>query len=117
MSYLEELKAKYPGIVPFEEDDDQWFNLGLDALRASRLPLAEEYFGKLCLAQPGHHDGYEGLACTFYQKKEQKKAEFFMQKALEKARKFLEDDSIDIEIIEEMQEKYERILRGKPVDP
>ena len=115
MEYMDELKKKYPGIVPFKEEDDEWENKGFEALNLNNTARAEEYFGKLCLSQPKHHSGFEGLAYTFYLSKDFEKASLFMTEAIAIAKKFLEDDSIDIEVIEEMEENYSNILNRKPL--
>jgi len=115
MKYLKELKKKYPGIEPFNEEDDEWEKKGFEALNADKYESAEAYFGKLCLSQPKHHSGFEGLAYTFYLLKDFEKALFFMDKAIAIAKSFLKDDSIDIEVIEEMEENYSNIKNRNPL--
>ena len=73
------------------------------------------HFGKLCLSQPKHHSGFEGLAYTYYYIHEYDRAESFMRKAIEIAKTFLIDESIDIEVILEMEENYSNILNRKPL--
>ncbi|OQA91001.1 MAG: Tetratricopeptide repeat protein [Elusimicrobia bacterium ADurb.Bin231] len=103
MDYLEEIKKKYPDIVAFKEDDDNWENLGFSAMKNENYNEAQEFFEKLCLSQPKHHAGYEGLAYVHYKKHNQVKALWFMDKAISLVKEFLKDNSIDIEVVEEMK--------------
>jgi len=115
MDYLEELKKKYSYIVAAEEDDDDWENAGYDFLKARKLKLAEDVFSKFCLSQPTYHGGYEGLAYTYYNLGLTARALYFMEKALVLAREFLKDDSIDIEVIEEMEANLESMKKGQKI--
>jgi tetratricopeptide (TPR) repeat protein len=104
MDLLKQIEKRFPKIIPFEEDDFDWANEGYDALKAENYSLAEEIFGKLTLSQPNHHDGFEGLAYTCYVQNLKDEAIVLFTLALEKAKEFLEDQSIDIEVIDEMEE-------------
>lgn len=115
MYYLKVLKAKYPEVTAFEEDDDYWDTYGFEALKKKNYELAEMYFGKLCLSQPKHHSGFEGLAYTYYLIRDFDKAESFMKRAIEIAKTFLIDESIDIVVIQEMEENYSNIVSRKPL--
>jgi hypothetical protein len=47
MDYLIEIKNKYPKIVKYEEDDFEWYNIGLDYLEVKEyqkaLPFLRNY--------------------------------------------------------------------------
>ena len=113
MNYLDEIKKKYPKIKAFEEDDEEWENLGYLFFKNEEYSRAEEYFSKLCLAQPEHQGGYEGLAYTYYSLRKKEKALWFMEEALHLAKKFLEDDSIDEEVIEMMEQNLKNIKNNE----
>ena len=67
--YLEQIKQQYPDIRPYREEEDlEWWNQGLDLIKAGRLDEAEEIFKKLVLAQPEHSDGFNGLGLVYENK-------------------------------------------------
>ncbi len=112
--YISEIRKEFPYIKPFEEEDeDIWYERGYKFLEEGKLEEAEKNFKKLLLAQPEHHDGYEGLAYTYYKSGAKEKALWFMEKAVEIAKTFLKDDSIDIEVIEEMEDNLRRMKEEK----
>ncbi|MFH1761150.1 MAG: SEC-C metal-binding domain-containing protein [bacterium] len=108
--YLAELKAKYPDAELYGREDENWNNDGQDFLKAGDFEKAETIFGKLVVSQPGHHDGYQGLAQTYFKTGQKDKAVWFIEKAVFIAREFLESGSIDMEVIEEMERMREIIL-------
>ena len=111
--FLKQLQKEMPYIKAFEEEDDTWCEEGYDFLEKGEFLRAEKKFKELILAQPEHHDGYEGLAYTYYKSGAKEKALWFMEKAVEIARTFLKDDSIDIEVIEEMEDNLRRMKEEK----
>lgn len=115
MSYLDEIRSRYPEIKAFSEDDDDWENEAYSLLNQKKFPDAQAVFERLILSQPEHQAGFEGLAYVCYYLKDQEKALWFMDKALELAEKFLEDDSIDQEVIDEMKMNRDNIAHGKPL--
>jgi len=113
INYIAEIKNEFPGLKEGEEDDDNWGNEGFDFLKKQDYAKAEIKFKMLTQSQPNHHEGFEGLAYLYYEVGEKKRASWFMQKAIKIARKFLEDDSIDIEVIEEMEGNLRAIKTSK----
>ncbi len=63
--YLEEIKREIKYIKPFEEDDLEWYDQGLELLEKKRCAKAEKKFKELIISQPEHFDGYEGLARAY----------------------------------------------------
>jgi len=96
--YLEQIKQQYPDIRPYEEEDDlEWWNQGLDMIKAGRLDEAEEIFKKLALAQPEHSDGFNGLGLVYEKKGDQPKAALFLQEAISRAEQMVKDGDMDVE--------------------
>ena len=112
-NYIAEIQKEFPGLKEGKEDDDDWGSEGFDFLKIQDHQKAEIKFKKLTQSQPNHHEGFEGLAYLYYEVGEKKKATWFMQKAIKIAKKFLEDDSIDIEVIEEMENNLRAIKTSK----
>ncbi len=111
-NYKNEIRREFPEIRPFAElEDFKWESDASRYLDNQNYKKAEKLYKKLCLAQPNHHSGFEGLADVYNKLGEGHKAEWFMKEALKRARAFLKDDSIDIEIIENMERKYEKIKK------
>lgn len=110
---FKEIKREIDDIVPFEEDDDEWQAEGYCFLKGKRFKHAERKFQELIAAQPNHHDGYEGLGFVYNAMGKKDKAIFFMRRAVEIARSFLEDDSIDVEVISEMEDNLNSIKEDK----
>ena len=113
MDYLLEIKKQFPKIKPYQENDWEWENEAKEFLRKGELEKAENLYKKLCLSQPEHHAGFEGLAYTYLAKNETRKASWFMQEAIKRAEEFLKDNSIDIEVIDEMRHALKKIKEEK----
>ncbi|MDO9536383.1 MAG: hypothetical protein Q7J85_13905, partial [Bacillota bacterium] len=111
---MENIKKEFPHIQPFSGDLD-WQNQAFSFLEEQDYDEAEVLFKKICLSETNHHDGFEGLAYVYYVKGEFEKAEWFMQEALKRASKFLDDDTIDPEEIEEMKNSFQRLMDRKPL--
>ena len=112
-NYLDQIKKEFPGIVPFEDaDDENWENEGYNFLKYNEYKKAENKFKKLILSQPNHHGGFEGLSQVYLKIGKYQEAIWFMEEAVKRARKFLEDDSLDIEVIDEMEDKL-KTMREK----
>ena len=108
--YLQQIKKEFPEIKAYSERKDIiWENKANQYLQQKEYKKAEKLYKKLCLAQPKHHGGFEGLAEVYYNTDQPEKAEWFIKEALKRARKFLEDNSIDEEMIEILEEKYNKI--------
>ncbi len=109
MDYLREIKKEFPKIKAHMENDFDWVNEASELVTKRKLKEAETIYKKLCLSQPEHHSGFEGLAEIYAMRNQKSKAVWFMKEAIERAKKFLEDDSIDQEVIDEMEEKCRKI--------
>ena len=114
--FLKQLQKEIPYIKAFEEEDDTWCEEGYDFLEKREFLRAEKKFKELIPAQPEHHDGYEGLAAVYYTQGKVQEAIMLMEEAVKIARSFLEDDSIDIEVIEEMEDNLKRMKEAKPLN-
>jgi len=89
--FLGELKQRHPNIRAHEEDDDDWWQEGMRMLRSGDLEGAEKKFEQLILAEPEHHDGYEGLALIYQSKGRRKEALLLIEHALTLAKGFFEE--------------------------
>jgi tetratricopeptide (TPR) repeat protein len=113
--FLTELKKTHPNIRAHEEDDDDWWQEGMGMLRSDDLDGAEEKFEQLILAEPEHHDGYEGLAVVYRRKGRKDEALLLIEHALTLARGFFEEGTLDQEILDKMEEEKRKILNMKEV--
>lgn len=99
---LYELHSEIPHIRAHWEEDDLWAAEGTDFLKAGEYKKAERKFKELILAQPDHHDGYEGLALVYCQMGKQKEARILINEAMRLARGFLENGSLDQDVLDEI---------------
>ncbi len=97
------MRGRHPKIRAHREEDEEWYNEGLDLLEAGRVGLAENKFQKLILSQPKHFDGYEGLAQVYVKTDRRNEARLLMDYALELAAVFIAEDSLSPETFERMQ--------------
>jgi tetratricopeptide (TPR) repeat protein len=111
--FLGELKQRHPNIRAHQEDDDDWWREGMRMLRSGDLEGAEKKFEQLILAEPEHHDGYEGLALVCQSKGREKEALLLIEHALGLAKGFFEEGSLDQEILDEIEEEKRKILEMK----
>lgn len=111
--FLAELKQRHPNIRAHEEDDDDWWQEGMRMLRSDNLEGAEKKFEQLILAEPEHHDGYEGLALVCQHRGRKDQALLLIEHALTLARGFFEEGTLDQEILDEMEEEKREILDMK----
>jgi tetratricopeptide (TPR) repeat protein len=74
------------------------------------LEGAGRKFEQLILAEPEHHDGYEGLAVVYQRKGRKEEALLLIEHALTLARGFFEEGTLDQEILDEMEEEKRKIL-------
>ena len=109
---IEQIKKEFPHIRPFEEDDLEWWNEGLDRINAGDLDQAEEIFKKLTLSQPNHSDGFEGLAKVYTQKADRPQAEFFLREAIRRAELMVKDGSMDPTLLEKLRTDLDRLLQS-----
>jgi len=111
--FLTELKKRHPNIRPHEEDDDDWWQEGMRMLRSGDLEGAEKKFEQIILAEPEHHDGYEGLALVCRERGKKDQALLLIDYALVLATGFFEEETLDQEILDEMEEEKRKILDMK----
>ena len=112
MDYFEEIKREFPKVKAYNENDRSWEKEGYTLLKKRNLQGAEHLFKKLCLSQPDHHAGFEGLAYTYMLEDEKIKAEWFMKEAIRRARQQLKDNSVEESAIEEMEDNLSKIING-----
>lgn len=105
-----ELKQRHPNIRAHEEDDDDWWQEGMRMLRSGDLEGAEKKFEQLILAEPEHHDGYEGLALVCRERGKKNQALLLIDYALALATGFFEEGTLDQEILDELEEEKRKIL-------
>ena len=111
--FLVELKQRHPNIRAHEEDDDNWRQGGMKMLLSDDLEEAEKTFEQLILAEPEHHDGYEGLALVCQHRGRKDQALLLIEHALTLARGFFEEGALDQEILDEMEKEKREILDMK----
>ena len=104
------LKQKHPNIRAHEEDDEDWWQQGMNMLISDDLEEAEKTFEQLILAEPEHHDGYEGLALVYLHRGNKERALFLIEHALTLARSFFEKGTLDQEILDDMEGEKKEIL-------
>jgi tetratricopeptide (TPR) repeat protein len=110
--YIEQCRKQYPDIRPFQEEDDiEWWNQGLDCIKAGDLDAAEETFKKLLLAQPDHSDGFNGLGLVYEKRKDWAKAELFLREAINKAEEMVKDGDMDAEVADMIRSDLDRVLK------
>lgn len=115
VNYIAEIIKEFPNIKEGQDDDEDWGNEGFQLLKNKKYEQAEIKFKMLTCSQPTHHEGFEGLAYLYYEMGDSPKAIWFMVKAINIARAFLRDDSIDPVIIEEMRSRLQSMKAQKPL--
>lgn len=93
-AYLAALKRRHPDVHPYEEDDWDWMDEGLDFLDDGQYEMAEMRFQDLALSQPNFSDGYEGLARLYLAVGRKREALFLADEALRLARDYLDRGDI-----------------------
>jgi tetratricopeptide (TPR) repeat protein len=111
--FLAELRQRHPDIRAHEEDDDDWWKEGMRMLRSGDLEGAGKKFERLILAEPEHHDGYEGLALVCREKGKKDQALLLIDHALALAMGFFEEGTLDQEILDEIEGEKRKILDMK----
>lgn len=108
--YLEQIKQQYPHIRPYQEEDDlEWWNQGLDLIKAGSFDEAEEIFKKLVLAQPEHSDGFNGLGLVYEKKGDRAKAALFLQEAVRRAEQMVKDGDMDVQLLDMIRADLARV--------
>ncbi len=109
--FLAKLKQKHPHIRAHEEDDFDWWEQGMRMLKSGDLKGAEKKFEQLILAEPEHHDGYEGLAMVYQAIGKRQEALLLIEHAIPLAKGFFEEGTLDREILNEMEEERGEIIK------
>ena len=109
--YFSTLCQELPHICPHEEDDWEWRDEGMELMGSGDLPGAEKKFKELILAEPQHHDGYEGLALVYQKLGRREEALLLIDHAVTLAEGFLEEGTLDPEVLEEIKEERRQILK------
>lgn len=107
--YLKQIKEEISYIRPYENDDLAWYNEGMKLLRNDQLEAAELKFKELLMSQPQHHNGYHGLALVYQKRGRKEEAVFFMQEAIGKAEKFLDQGTLDQEALDWLEGNLKQI--------
>ena len=94
-NYLKQIKKEINYLRAHEENDLEWYDEGIILLENNKLDEAEKKFKELIMSQPNAQDGYEGLALTYEKLDRKDKALYFIKEALNKAKQFLDQDTID----------------------
>jgi len=106
---LAELRERHPRIRMHEEDDDKWWSEGMKLLDSGDLPGARRKFEQLIVAEPGHHDGYEGLAIVYRRMGKKEEALPRIEYALVLAKGLFEEKTLDQEILDEIETERKKI--------
>lgn len=108
---IEQIRKEYPQIRPFEEEEDiEWWNEGLDLIKAGKLDEAEATFKKLILAQPNHSDGFNGLGLVYAKKGDKPAAEMFLREAIAQAELMVSDGDMDPRGLQMIHADLNRLL-------
>ncbi len=114
-NYIAAIIKEFPNIKAGEEEDWDWGDEGLEFLSNKNYGQAEIKFKMLTRSQPKHHNAFEGLAYLYYEIGDHQKAIWFMEEAIKRAREFLKDHSIDVEVIEEMESNLKSMQHKKAI--
>ena len=107
--YLEQIRHEIGHIKPHVNRDLLWHKEGLVLLREGKLQAAELKFKELLMSQPEHHDGYEGLALTYQRLGRKDEALFFIQEAITRAKRFLDEGTLDQVVMDEIEQEFRKI--------
>ena len=107
--FLDEIKKEYSDIKPHKGDEFHSYFLDVERYE---LTEAEDFFKRLIQSQPEHRDGFWGLARVYKKKGERDKMIYFYDQAIKKAKEFLKENAIDLEVIKMIEsEKDDAIKR------
>ena len=79
-------------------------------IKAEKLDAAEETFKKLVLAQPNHHDGFNGLGLVYAKKGDRPAAELFLRAAITRAEQMVRNGDMDDELLDPIRADLDRLL-------
>lgn len=107
-------RKRHPKIRAHWEDDLEWRDRGMAALKEGKTGLAENTFQKLVLSQPGHCDGYEGWARVCFAAGRFQAARILMDHAYSLAKESCERGDTDPRILERMDDFRREIAAALP---
>lgn len=99
------------------EDDWTWMDEGLDLLEEGMFESAVIRFRELLVAQPEGLDAYEGLALTYRETGDRKRARYFIEQAIERARLAAESGAIDQDALNELYAERDAIFAMPEAGP
>jgi len=108
-NYLKQIQKQFSHIKPHEEDDLEWWNEGIDLIEQGKLAESEKKFKMLVVSQPQHSDGFEGLAKVYTKMKRITEAKYFIDLAVENAKKSVQSGETDPEILDIMLDQKKTI--------
>jgi tetratricopeptide (TPR) repeat protein len=106
LTFIERIQKEFPNLKPNQEDSDGWLNEANALLHANQLAEAEQKFKACLVAEPDFHGGFEGLAEIYRQQGRVAEARYFAQQALMRARRFINDGSMDQVVFDEIYAAY-----------
>ncbi len=109
LDYLEQIRKEIRYIKLHTNLDWVWHEEGLALLKSGKLHAAELKFKELVMSQPEHFDGYEGLALVYQRRGHKAKALFFIQEAISRAKRFLDEDTLDQAVWDEIEQEFRKI--------
>lgn len=112
-NYLKRIQKEFSHIEPYSEDDLEWWNEGLDLIDQGKLVEAEKKFKMLVVSQPEHSDGFEGLSKVYSKLNRIAEAKYFIDLAVEKAKKSVQAGHTDPEILELILDQQKAIKMFK----
>ena len=118
MEYLKGLRAQFPDIRPYDEDNWDW-NLadeGWQFLESCDFGMAELTFQRLIAARPNDSDGFEGLAMVYKALGIKAQAVVLIDEAVALAEVMLEKDYLDKEVLDEIRD-VRRGIHAMPDTP
>lgn len=107
--YIAEIYREITYLKAHQEDDWTWMDEGLDFLEEGMIESAEIRFRELIVAQPEGADGYEGLALTYRETGDRKRALYFIDQAIARAQLAAEAGTLESEALDELFAERESI--------
>ncbi len=108
--FLDEIKKEYSDIKSHEWDE-LFHSFSLD-IEMYELTEAEDFFKRLIQCQPEHHDGFWGLARVYKKKGERDKMIYFYDQAIKRAKEFLKENAIDLEVIKMIESEKDDAIKS-----
>ena len=114
-AFRERLRERFPDIRPYGEEDWDWTwaDEGMEFLNAQDYAMAELRFQELIAAQPGHCDGYEGLALVYARTGRKDEALVLMDEAIRIAQLHAREGLLENEVVGELVGERDAIRAGE----